>query len=69
MFGWLKAVFSVERKMEVHALSEQAPNSLSFDEWARIERGEATEAEILTARMPEPTQAPAPAPPQAPVNI
>lgn len=62
MFGWLKAVFSVERKMEVNALSEQAPNSLSFDEWARIERGEATEAEILTARMPEPTQVPTQAP-------
>ena len=53
MFGWLKAVFSVERKMEVHALSEQAPNSLSFDEWARLERGEL-----------KPTEAPT----QAPVN-
>ena len=64
MFCWLKAVFSVERKLEVNALSEQAPNSLSFDEWARIERGEATEAEILAVRMPEPTQAPTQAPSQ-----
>ena len=38
---------------------EQNKPQLSFDEWLKIEKGEATEAEILAAKMPEPTQEPA----------
>lgn len=35
---------------------EENKPSLSFDEWLKIEKGEATEAEIMAAKMPEPTQ-------------
>ena len=37
---------------------EENKPSLSFDEWLKIEKGEATEAEILASKMPEPTQEP-----------
>lgn len=42
---------------------EENKPSLSFDEWLKIEKGEATEAEIMAAKMPEPT----PEPTQGPV--
>lgn len=35
---------------------EENKPSLSFDEWLKIEKGEATEAEIMAAKMPEPIQ-------------